>query len=493
MTPEILPSDTLEPGAESTGGAQRRDVDETLADSLQSAHDPRSTASRRTSRVAPFVFAGLLLAAAALVGSIAAKDWLAPPASAEPTSKTALAAPVEIEPIVIGRIEQRRRFSGSLQPAAAVTVSSKIAGRLTRLPVDISDPVLRGGVIAELESNEFEQFVAQAEAQLAVARASYTEAESTASIAQREFERSESLHADRMIADAELDTARARLLSARASVAVADAEIMRANASLASAQIGLDETIIRAEWESGDASRVVAERFAEEGDTLRAGDPIVSVIELDPIEAVIFATQRDYASLAPGQRVAITTDAFPGRSWDGEIARIAPIFREGSRQARIEISVPNPKAVLKPGMFIRANAVLGAVADATLVPEAALVERNGGTAVFVVPEGGSTASLVPVQVGIRSGGKAEVSGAPATGSVVTLGHQLIEDGSLVATPDQATGLVGTGSDETSANEPGANETGANGISANGTAANGTGAGGIEASEPSPAAPKAGDA
>ena len=117
-----------------------------------------------------------------------------------------------------------------------------------------------------------------------------------------------------------------------------------------------------------------------------------------------------------------------------EVARIAPVFRSESRQARVELRVNNPDRRLKPGMFVRAQTVLARVEDATVVPEDALVTREGRNVVFVVSDDGKTVNERPVEVGVREQGRVQVIGEGLTGRVVTLGQQQLEDGTEVTIP-----------------------------------------------------------
>jgi RND family efflux transporter MFP subunit len=158
------------------------------------------------------------------------------------------------------------------------------------------------------------------------------------------------------------------------------------------------------------------------------------IVELDPVTGVIFATEKDYGKLQPGQGVSLATDAYPGESFDGRILRIAPVFREATRQARVEVSVKNPGHRLKPGMFIRATVVLDRVADAVIVPEQALTSRNNRTGVFLVDDDGRSVVWREVRVGIREGGRVQLLGEELSGRVVTLGQQLVDDGSPIVIP-----------------------------------------------------------
>ncbi|MGD2272722.1 MAG: efflux RND transporter periplasmic adaptor subunit, partial [Desulfobacterales bacterium] len=129
--------------------------------------------------------------------------------------------------------------------------------------------------------------------------------------------------------------------------------------------------------------------------------------------------------------VSLTTDAYPGEQYEGRIARIAPVFRKSTRQARIEMTIDNPQHRLKPGMFIRATVVLAQEPDATIVPEQALTVRDDRNGVFIVSEDGRSVVWRMVKVGIRENGRVQVKGEGLSGRVVILGQQLVDDGSLI--------------------------------------------------------------
>jgi RND family efflux transporter MFP subunit len=218
--------------------------------------------------------------------------------------------------------------------------------------------------------------------------------------------------------------------------------VTRAEAALETARIRLGYTRITADWSGGDDQRVVAERFVDEGETVAANAPLLRIVELDPLTGVIFVAEKDYGRLQPGQEVSLATDAYPGEAFGGRIARIAPVFREATRQARVELTVDNPGHRLKPGMFIRATVVLEHVADAVIVPEAALAARNDRTGLFVVSADGRSVVWREVRVGIREGSRVQVLGEGIAGRVVTLGQQLVDDGSTIIIPDGQTGAAG---------------------------------------------------
>jgi RND family efflux transporter MFP subunit len=176
---------------------------------------------------------------------------------------------------------------------------------------------------------------------------------------------------------------------------------------------------------------VVAERYVDEGQTVAANAPLLRIVEMNPITAVFFVTERDYALLGPGQVVTLRTDAHPGAVFEGRIARIAPVFQASTRQARVEVDVDNSGLRLKPGMFVRASVVLDRVEDAIIVPEQALVRRDGRDGVFVLEKDGQSVTWRMVEVGVREDKRVQVTGEGLDTRVVTLGQQLLEDNSAV--------------------------------------------------------------
>ncbi|HYG23546.1 MAG TPA: efflux RND transporter periplasmic adaptor subunit [Verrucomicrobiae bacterium] len=345
-------------------------------------------------------------------------------------------APVEVAPIERGAIEWRRAFSGTLESSGEFVVAPKISGRIERLAVDLADPVSRGQVVAELDDDEYVQEVAQAEAELAVTRANLKEAVSMHELAQREIARVQTLTQQGIGSESQLDIALADQLARDAAVQVAQAHVLRAEAAVSTARIRLGYAKVAAIWTGGSDERVVAHRHVEEGDTVAANAPLLTIVELDPIKAVIHLTGRDYGHMRAGQTVALSSDSYAGKTFAGRVTRVAPVFEEASRQARAELTVANPDLQLKPGMFVRAETILQRVENATIVPLSALTTRDGKTGVFVVSDAGDRVAWRPVEVGIRENERVQVIGDGLAGRVVTLGQQLLDDGSAITIPQR---------------------------------------------------------
>jgi RND family efflux transporter MFP subunit len=377
------------------------------------------------------------LVAGLLLLSLGALAWLvygrlsSPLGESSGRSADDQAVPVEVAPIERRPIEWRRTFTGTLEAHAEFVVAPKVGGRIEQVTVDLGDTVTRGQVVAELDNAEFVQAVEQARAGLAVAEANLAEARNLLKIARRELHRIDQLSARGVSSESQRDVAMADQLAKQAHVEVTKAEVAKAEAELETARIRLGYTQVTAGWRGGTEQRLVAERYLDEGETVSANAALLRIVELDPITAVVFVTERDYGRLKPGQSATLTTDAWPNETFDGRIHRIAPVFRESVRQARVELKVANPKLRLKPGMFIRATVLFQRVADSLVIPEQALTRRAQQEGVFVVAPDGRSVVWREVRTGIRQDGRIQVFGEGLQGRVVVLGQQLLDDGSAV--------------------------------------------------------------
>lgn len=204
-------------------------------------------------------------------------------------------------------------------------------------------------------------------------------------------------------------------------MALAEARVRQANAAYEVENIQLRYTTVRASWQGGPERGTVGMRYQDAGNTIQAGARILAIVGLDPLKAVVTVTEKDYARLHVGQPGTLITDAIPGESFDAEISRIAPIFQESSRQARIELRVANPGNVLRPGMFIRVRVVLREAFAETIVPTAVIVQRANRNAVFTVNDNAETISEHTVELGIVRGDRMQIVRPVLTGHVVVLG------------------------------------------------------------------------
>ena len=265
-----------------------------------------------------------------------------------------------------------------------------------------------------------------------MAKANLEESRSSLDVAKRELERVKELHKKGISADSELDVSRGMSATQEARYKVAQAQVANREAALETAKVRLSYTKITASWEEGTNPRVVGERFVHEGTMLTPNAPILSLLEINPLLAIIHITDKDYFRVKPGQSALISSDAFLDKTAIGKIARIAPMLKETSREARIEIEFANPEGLFKPGMFINVQIEFATHEEATVVPVSCVVKRGDQQGIFLADTENNVAQFVPVKLGISTNELAEII-EPSTiaGQVVTMGQHLLADGSPI--------------------------------------------------------------
>lgn len=338
---------------------------------------------------------------------------------------------VEVEPVEQRTMREVRVFTGTLQPAREFIVAAKVSGRLLNLKVDIGDVVERGQLLARLEDDEFREEVERARADLAVAEASLEEAQSSLELASAELERERILRDRDISSQADLDAAKARLRAAESGLAVARATIRQREATLRSAEVRLSHTLIYATWEGSDTERVVGERYANEGSNLAVNEAIVSLLRINELRAAVQVTERDYGRIEVGMEGFLRVDTYPGQDFTASVSRKSPRFAEQTRQARVEMTVPNEDLSLRPGMFARVHLTLSERDGVTVVPRDSVVRRDARRGIFLAEDKDDQiiARFVEVETGVVEGRWLEIRSPEIEGKVVSLGQDQLVDGS----------------------------------------------------------------
>ena len=373
--------------------------------------------------------AGILAAVLILIGwqvfhrVVASRDGADP----RPMQRS---VPVELAAVEQGTVRDVGVFTGSLLPASRFVLAPKITGRLERIYVNIGDRVEPGQLVAVLDDEECRQQVSQARAELDVSRAALEEIRGTLETSRRELERTVELRRKKIASESQLDAAESEYNALVARLRLNQAQVEQREAAFRIAELRLQYTRIHVP-EGNGGTRVVGERFVDEGALLAPNTPIVSVLDIARLNAVIHVIEHDYAKIQPDLLATVTTDAHPGETFTGRVARVAPVLKESSRQARVEIEIANERMRLKPGMFVRAHIQFAVHENATMVPVSALVTRNGTQGVFWVDRQERIARFVPVTIGITTRERAQILAPPLSGEVVTLGIHFVVDGAAI--------------------------------------------------------------
>ncbi|MEJ2175572.1 MAG: efflux RND transporter periplasmic adaptor subunit [bacterium] len=312
-------------------------------------------------------FVALAVLAAAALGYA----WLAGNGEAQPRYRTAKVERGSIRAVVAA--------SGTLNAVTTVQVGSQVSGQIKEILADFNSPVKKDQVIARIDPSSFELRVSQARADLEAARSAVAVQRSALAAqqaerarlkvnlldAERDYRRKKALVEKNFISPAERDKAktlydasREQLRAAQAQSKVNEAQIDAALAAvkqrealLNQAQVDLEKTIIRAPVDG-----TVILRNVDAGQTVAASlqAPVLFTIAQDlhdmQVEAAI--DEADVGRLRVGQRATFTVDAFPRRSFAGEIRQIrkSPQNVQNVISYTVVISAVNPDLALLPGM-----------------------------------------------------------------------------------------------------------------------------------------------
>lgn len=295
---------------------------------------------------------------------------------------------------------------GSLRAVQGADLSTETSGIVSKILFENGQEVREGDLLVELD--------AQSE------QATLRSAEAEADLARTVFERTKSLRGSNAVPQSELDAAESQLRKITALV-----EQLRASIS---------KKQLRAPF-----SGRLGIREVNLGQFVNNGDKIVSLQALDPIHVDFLLPQQLISMLAPGQRIILRTDAYPGRDFEGQLTAINSEVDRITRNIRLQGTLKNSDGALRPGMFARVEIFQGGADEVLRVPLTAVSRNSYGDSVFVVqeksgPEGGQ--ELVVEQRFIRTGRTmgdfiAVTEGLKAGDTVVSAGAFKLRNGASV--------------------------------------------------------------
>jgi RND family efflux transporter MFP subunit len=369
----------------------------------------------------------VLLAALALAAALFAFGTL----SGRPTVETAsvtLAYPAQQITLL--------NATGYVAPQRKASISSKATGRLEWLGVLEGSRVKRGELIARLENRDVSAALGEAQANVGVARANLVQANAELVDAGNAYRRASDLLAQKFVAQATVDTALARYNKARANVAATKASIVAAQANARSAQVALDQTLIRAPFDG-----VILTKNANVGDNITpfssAADTkgaVVTMADMDTLEVEADVSESNLAKIAVGQPAEIQLDAFPSLRLAGVVARMVPTVDRSKATLMVKLRFLDRDPRVLPDMSARVAFLARPLrpeerTPLLALPAAALATRDGRPVVFVARDG--KVHEAQVTVGRRIGELVAVSGLSAGDKVVLHPDARLADGATV--------------------------------------------------------------
>jgi HlyD family secretion protein len=323
-----------------------------------------------------------------------------------------------------GRVVSRVTASGTLSAIVTVQVGSQVSGRLQRIFVDYNSTVRKDQLIAQLDPALFEAAYEQAKANHVAALGNLAKAEAQARDADLQARRSQSLLADKLVAQADFDTAQANADAARATVDAAKGALEQAKAALHQAQVNLAYTRI-----DSPTDGVVISRNVDVGQTVAASlqAPTLFVIaeDLRKMQVDTSVAEADIGRLRDGMPASFTVDAYPGETFRGTVRQIrnAPQTVQNVVTYDAVIDVDNGALKLKPGMTANVTFVAAERRDVLRLPNAALRFRPGADVLALAglgtdkPSGGTRRDG---GLGAAGGGGGAAMGRPGSRRVFVL-------------------------------------------------------------------------
>lgn len=367
------------------------------------------------------------------------------------------------KPVVVDVIMAKREdvqtsvvASGRVLSPARVDVGATITGRVLRVAVREGARVAEGQLLVQLEQQELNAALTQARAvrdrararvesvtklALPTAQESQAQAQSSVTLAEREWKRSQELAAKGFISQSRVDeserqvqVARSQLAASKSQVAAqstqgaesqqARQQVLEADAAVELAQARLAQTEIRA-----PAGAVVLERVVEPGDITQPAKRMMTLALDGPSRLIVQVDEKNLPLLQQGRTAVATVDAFPTERFEAVIAYISPGVDAARGSVELRLDIPKPPAFLKSDMTVSIELAGPLLKQALLLPADAIRQLQSD-APYVLLNRTGDATRVAVRTGLQMQGRVQILQGVAADDPVILTRD-VEPGARV--------------------------------------------------------------
>jgi RND family efflux transporter MFP subunit len=290
--------------------------------------------------------------------------------------------------------------TGSFEADESSDVAPEASGRVVATPVDVGQYVREGALLVRLQGVDAGLRLDEARAAVTRAEAAVKFAESQDALAQTTAQRYAALLATGDVSRTVADQAQTGAETSVQNVNTARASLAQARAQLALAEKAVADVVVTAPF-----AGYISDRKVSLGEYVQPSTAVVTLLKIDPVRLRLTIPGVQAGQIAIGQKVSATVDAFRDRSFTGQVTAINPAISAESRSFIVEARVPNPEAVLKPGMFAVAKVDQGRTQRSLLVPRRAVIEDTNTNSyrVYIVDKD-NRARLRVVQLAARQQG-----------------------------------------------------------------------------------------
>ena len=342
--------------------------------------------------------------------------------------------------------------SGSVEANVTALTAFQVGGRVAKVYVEEGQQVKQGQVLAELDPTDYRNAYDTAYGESAAADASALQANNGLRAqeleearvdferAQDEYQRHKYLYEHQSLAANDFHKTEAVYLASKQRYDMAregtrselkqasHAQAHAANAQLSEARKRLNDCYLRA-----PISGFIGMKHVNVGDTVAPGNPVFSVLDLDPVKVRVGVPEAEIGKVHEGARAVVMIPSLDNQRFEGKVEAVGVSADSVSRTFTTKIAVPNPQHVLRAGMISESRVYGDAMIDALTVPATAVVRDPRGVYLVYVYDG--TRQRVfgrRVDVGDLVDGEVEIKGGlQPSDQLVIAGQQNVHEGSLV--------------------------------------------------------------
>lgn len=298
---------------------------------------------------------------------------------------------VSVATAVRQTVPQDAVYSSTVQANVINNIAPQTVSRIQKINVEVGDFVNAGQILAEMDRLQMEQTGLQ-------------------------------------LKNNETELGRLKQLLAEGGISQSDFEAIELsyNVSKSTYDNIVENTILRS-----PVSGVVSARNYDRGDLYSMGQPIFTVQQIVPVKLLVGISETDYTKVKKGDKVTVTADAFPGKTFTGSVIRLYPVMDPATHTFNVEVQIRNENRELRPGMYARVTVNFGDN-NSIVLPDAAVVKQQGSGQRFVYILEGDKVQLKEITLGRHFEDKYEIlSGVEDGQKVVVKGQSALKSGITV--------------------------------------------------------------
>lgn len=322
-----------------------------------------------------------------------------PGAETETAAPEKKVQPVKVMDLVYRETAITQNITSTVVAFEETYLSPSLSGRIRSVKVEVNDHVKKGELLVEMDRTQLDQTMLQYQT------------------LQTDLARMDTLLKYGSVTQQAYDQTKAQ---------VETTELVIKNLE--------ENTLLRAPYSGVITGKYYndGELFSPSPNTPAGKAALVSMIQVNPVKLMVNLSEKDLPMIKEGMMASISTDVYPGETFNGTIFRIHPTISAATRTFTVEVKVPNRNEKLTPGMFARVSLILGKK-EALVVPAIAVLQQPGTNERYVMLNENGTARRITVSIESRQDDQLEIASPDIKGGekLIIAGQSHLENGSPV--------------------------------------------------------------